>query len=129
MKLILMNFRKYCVNLRSLNLGELIFYIWKIKKKITRTSKLQQESKGIRQWSINLRTQPKIFHKISPSADYNQLLKGLDLSIFKSPKVLSLQISKRYYKTLGFRSNIETITFLRFKYNEIYENKYKVKAI
>ena len=45
-------------------------------------------------------------HKITPSVDYNKWLKHLDIEIIepinqKSPKLISKQIRKRWYKALG----------------------------
>ena len=50
-----------------------------------------------------------MIHKITPSVDYNYLLKRLETQLnhptnensVKAPKVIKQRIRKRYYKTLG----------------------------
>ncbi len=86
----------FCNLLLKANRPHLVFY---------------QGSKGIRQWPINWCncTTPMMINKISPSVDYNHWLKRFNTQLSKqtnknsinSPKLLSQQIRKKYYKTLG----------------------------
>ena len=69
----------------------------------------RQGSKGIRQWLINWCTSPMMIHKITASVNWNYWLKCLNTqldeltnqNLLKSPKLLSQQIRKRCFKTLG----------------------------
>ena len=69
--------------------------------------RIEQGSKGIRQWPLNLCTSPMIMDKITPSVDQNYWFKRLNIQLFeptnqnsfKSPKLISQRI--RNFKTLG----------------------------
>ena len=66
-----------------------------------------QESKGIRQWSINWCISSIMIHKIIPSVDYHYMLKRLDTQLTKPtnqnlispPTLLSQGIRRHYYNT------------------------------
>ena len=56
--------------------------------------RLNQESKGIRQWPINLCTSPMMIHKITPSLDYNWWFKHLDTQLNESTNQNSRKVAK-----------------------------------
>ena len=51
-------------------------------------------SKGIRQWTINGYTHPKMDNIIIPSVDYNYSLKSLDSSSMEITNQLSIEVLK-----------------------------------